>query len=156
MTRYYSENALRRIKSAKNYQELLIVAIEVLDAMRDQNPRKPIAMVCGPISTGGMNSREANLRIFSRAIDRISTDGLLVFSQMPFEDDMGRIYKSDPALQVLKLLEEFYLPIFELRFIKLLCFLPGWEKSVGASWEHKQAKTLGIPIIYLADSYIAD
>jgi len=113
-------------------------------------------MVCGPISSGGMNSRDANLFVFSRAINRISEDGLLIFSQMPFENGMDRIYKSDPKLQGLRLLEEFYLPIFRSGFIKLLCFLPGWECSIGASWEHKQAEILKIPRIDLAESYVTD
>lgn len=156
MVSYYSWNQLQRIKEAKNYRELCEIAAEVVDNARACNPGKPIAMVCGPISTGGKGSREENLRVFAQAIDRISGDGLLVFSQMPFEDDMARIYQSDPSLQGLRLLEEFYLPIFKTRQIKLLCFLPGWEKSTGATWEHEQAKKLMIPRIYLSEYYTTD
>ena len=156
MLKYYSNEALGKIKKAKSYGELLGIARDVLEIIHHQNPLKPIAMLCGPISTGGVGSRKANLAIFCRAIDRISANGLLVFSQMPFEDDMERIYKSDPALQGLILLEQFYLPIFESGLVKLLCFLPGWEKSVGANWEHEQAKRLKIPIIYLSEYYISD
>ena len=156
MIGYCSVDKLRRIRLANSYPELLAIAIEILTAMHNENPWKPIAMVCGPISTGGKSSRQKNLEVFSRAIDRISADGLLIFSQMPFEDDMDRIYKSDPSLQGSRLLREFYLPIFEMGGIELLCFLPGWEKSVGANWEHNQAKRLGIPVLYLAESYIAD
>ncbi|MBI2064520.1 MAG: DUF4406 domain-containing protein [Candidatus Yanofskybacteria bacterium] len=156
MLKYYSEANLRELREAKSYAELLFVAIEILQTMREESFSRPLAMVCGPISTGGKGSRQANLEIFSRAIDRLLADGLFVFSQMPFENDMERIYNSSPELQGLRLLEEFYLPIFEMRFINLMCFLPGWEKSVGASWEHEQAERLGIPIIYLAQSYIDD
>ena len=147
---------LKRIENASSYKNLLAVAVHVLCAMRNEHPLKPIAIICGPISTGGKGSRETNLKIFNRAIDKIVSDGLLVFSQMPFEDDMERIFKSNPELQGLRLLEEFYLPIFELSFIKLMCFLPGWRSSVGATWEHEQAKKLKIPIIYLYESYITD
>lgn len=156
MLKYYSDNALKRIKLAKNYQDLFKVAINVLETIHNLNPIKPIAMVCGPISSGVKGSRKENLEVFSRAIDRLANDGLLIFSQMPFEDDMERIYKSNPALQGIRLLEEFYLPIFKTGFIKIMCFLPNWEKSVGATWEHEQAKRLGIPRIYLANSYIAN
>ena len=89
MRRYYSTDAIKRIRLAKSYRELLIVAIDVLDVMRDQKPWKHIAMVCGPITTGGRGSRDENLKVFSRAIAKLSADGLLVFSQMPFEDSMG-------------------------------------------------------------------
>ena len=156
MLKYYSEANLRDIKMASNYQGLLDVAYDVLEVMRAENPLKPIAMVCGPVSTGGAGSRQANLKIFSRAIDRLAAGGLLIFSQMPFENDMERIFKSDPRLQGLRLLEEFYLPIFRSRDIKLMCFLPGWESSTGARWEHDQAEILKIPRIYLAQSYIDD
>jgi hypothetical protein len=151
---YYSAENLKRIKEANNYKQLLGVAMEVLLRIRRENPLEPIAMVCGPISTGGTGSRDKNLKIFDKAIERLSADGLLIFSQMPFEEDMERIYKSDPDLQGIRLLEEFYLPIFKMKVIKLLCFLSGWEDSIGAQWEHTQAKQLGIPIIYLGDYYI--
>ncbi len=156
MLKYYSDVNLKEIREAKNYGELLFVAIEVLQTMREESFLKPIAMLCGPISTGGSGSRSTNLEVFGRAIERASADGLFVFSQMPFENDMGRIYKSDPALQGLRLLEEFYRPIFELGFVNLLCFLPGWENSVGATWEHEQAEKLNIPRIYLSDYYTKD
>ena len=156
MLKYYSEVNLKEIREAQSYAELLFVAIEVLQTMRERSFLRPMAIVCGPISTGGKGSRQANLEIFAKAIDRLSADGLFVFSQMPFENDMERIYNSSPELHGLRLLEEFYLPIFEMRFINMMCFLPGWERSVGASWEHEQAKRLGIPIIYLAQSYIDD
>lgn len=156
MLKYYSDNILKRIKLAKNYQDLFKIAINVLETMHNLNPIKPIAIVCGPISSGVKSSRKENLEVFSMAIERLASDGLLIFSQMPFEDDMERIYKSNPKLQGICLLEEFYLPIFKTGFIKLMCFLPGWENSVGATWEHKQAKILGIPRIYLAESYTTD
>ena len=156
MLKYYSDINLKEIREAKSYGELLFVAVEVLQTMREESFLKPIVMLCGPISTGGRGSRSANLEIFSRAIERASADGLFIFSQIPFEDDMGRIYQSDPSLQGLRLLEEFYRPIFELGFVNLLCFLPGWENSVGATWEHGEAKRLSIPRIYLSDYYIKD
>ena len=157
MLKYYSNTNLKRIKEAKDYKELLAVAVSVLTEIHNLNaPIKPVAMVCGPISTGGKPSRAMNLEIFNRAINRLSAGGLMVFSQMPFDDNMYRIYKSDPNLQGYRLLEEFYLPIFELGFIGLLCFIPGWTNSIGALWEHQQAKRLNIPRVYLSGYYISD
>jgi hypothetical protein len=153
---YYTRRILKQIRSAINYHDLLSTAMIILRAMHHDHPFKPVTMVCGPISTGGKNSRKENLKVFSVAIDRMSADGMLVFSQMPFEDDMERIFNSSPNLQGLRLMEEFYLPILKSGFIKLMVFLPGWEKSIGATWEHEQSKALNIPRIYLAESYIAD
>ncbi len=156
MSKYYTHRILRQIRTAGDYIDLRITGIVILREMAHKEPLRPIAMLCGPISTGGKGSRKENLEVFSRAIDRISADGLFVFNQMPFENDMERIYKSDQKLQGTRLLEEFYLPMFKSGLIKLLCFLPGWENSVGATWEHEQAKALNIPRIYLAESYIKD
>jgi len=152
---FYTPERLRRIKNAVDYKELLAVAMEVLYLTCLEDPVKPIAMVCGPISkTGGVGSRKRNLEIFSKAIDRLRAEKLAIFSQMPFEDDMERLFKSDPKLQGIELLEEFYLPIFKTKIIKILFFLPGWETSFGAVWEHRQAEILGIPRVYLANFYL--
>ena len=152
----YRIDDLRDIEKATSYTDLLTVATRVLARMFVTNPEKHITMVCGPISTGGRGSRKENLAVFAGAIARLSRGGNYIFSQMPFENDMERIYKSDPALQGLRLLEEFYLPIFEMNFVKLICFLPGWENSIGAAWEHTQAKRFNIPIIYLSEYYTKD
>ncbi len=152
----YSDRDLDCIKKATSYGELLTVAMGVLWKMSVTNPLKPIVMLCGPISTGGAGSRKKNLEIFSEAIRRAKAGGLYVFSQMPFEDDMDRIYKSDLKLQGSRLLEEFYLPMFQSGHIQTLMFLPGWQKSVGARWEHHTALTLDIPRVYLAEFYTAD
>lgn len=69
---------------------------------------------------------------------------------------MERIYKSNPELQGLVLLETFYTLILESRYIKLLCFLPEWSTSVGARWEHDQAQKLEIPTLYLSEYYTND
>lgn len=150
---YYTPDVLRRISKAKNYHDLLVIAMEILDAINNDYGSKTIIQVCGPISTGGTGSRDKNLAILSRTIDRLTADGLVVFSQMPFEDDMGRLRKSDPNQDGIGLLEGFYLPIFKSGYIDLLCFIPGWEKSLGATWEHEQAQKLDIPRVYLSDYY---
>lgn len=156
MPDYYDKERLLAIRNSKNYQDLLLVAMDVLEDMNDDFSPRPIAQVCGPISSGGRSSRAENLAVFSRAIDRITADGLVVFNQIPFEDDMIRIYNSRPEMGGLRLLEEFYLPIFKSGFINLLCFLPSWQTSLGAKWEHEQAKKLKIPILYLAQFYVDD
>ncbi len=155
-THFYTPDRLRRIKESQSSQDLLAVALEVLVALNKNYPG-PIVQVCGPIGTGGTGSRKENLAIFKRAIERVCENGLVVFNQMPFEDDMARIYKSsiEPAGE-LPLLEEFYGSIFSTGFIQLLCFLPGSEGSFGATWEKKRGRELKIPMLDLADCYVVD
>ena len=154
MLEYYTEERMLAIKNSKDYKDLLLVAWDILEDMNDDFAPQPIAMLCGPISNGGKGSRTENLAIFSRAIQRVSAGGLIVFNQMPFEDDIGRIFKLDPTQQELRLLEEFYLPIFKTGFISLMCFLPNWKTSFGARWEHRQARRLKIKVIYLPKKFL--
>ena len=153
---YYTPDRIDCIKKSQDYQDLLLVAMDILEDINDDYAPRPIAMVCGPISTGGTGSRRQNLYIFSKVIERVTTDGLIVFNQMPFENDIDRIYNLNTDLPRIKLLEEFYGPIFRSGFISLLLFIPGWAGSVGAKWENEQAKILGIPRLYLAQSYMLD
>lgn len=152
-TQYYTPDRLRRIRKSKSYQDLLAVALEVLVAL-NKNHAGPIVQVCGPISNGGRGTRQENLFIFKRVIEQVCADGLVVFNQMPFEDDMERIFKSDADPQGVRLLEEFYGPIFESGLLQMLCFFPGWAESLGAVWEYHAGKRLGLPVIFLADQYV--
>ncbi len=103
---------------------------------------------------GGKGSIEANLEEFNNQIKKLQDKGLNVFDQMPFEEPMHRL-----LIEFLKtrskneymdsILTEFYLPLFESGYIKELYFLPDWQSSNGAKWEHEQAKKLGIKIVYL-------
>ena len=156
MIEYYTPNRRCAIREAKNYQDLLKIAMEIIEDITEGYPCMDMAIVCGPISTGGTGSRVENLIIFDRAITRIINDGLIVFNQMPFEENMDRLVHLSPDMGGTRLLEEFYLPIFESGLIGQLCFLPGWEKSIGAAWEHKQAKRLKIPVLKLHQSYMND
>lgn len=129
---------------AKRFSELYPVARGILERMP-----KPIGQVCGPISTGGTGSREKNLERMIKTIEALTLQGFIIFNQMPFQDSMARIisfYKEDGPM---RLLEEFYLPLFESGLVATLYFLPDWKTSRGASWEHAQALRLDIRIIYL-------
>jgi len=137
------------VDKAKIYSDLSIVAIDIAKRM----PR-PLMQICGPISTGGKGSIEANIIGFDKAIMFFIAKGFNIFDQIPFEEPMHRIRASknisgyDQAL-----LDEFYVPLFESGLIKKFIFLPDWESSKGSKWEQKQAERLGIEIIYLPDDW---
>ena len=156
MLKYYTPEIKQAIASSLNYQDILVIAMDILKKMRNYHAPKPIVQICGPISTGGRGSREENLRVFSRVIERVKANGFIVFDQMPFEDDVIRIYTADPSLRGLALLEQFYEPIFRSGFIDMLMFAASSKDSFGANWEREKAKLLYIPFIDLADSYSAD
>jgi len=134
------------IKKSKNMKELAEVAMKVIKRMPE-----PVAMVSGPISTGGKGSIAANMREMRRAINALSRKSVKVFDQTIFEPQMKKIAELNQEYRIneIKLLEEFYLPLFKKKLVGLVCFMPDWQSSFGASWEHEQAKKFKLEIKYI-------
>lgn len=143
---YWNHADYVELERARSFHELNSIAVRILKRME-----RPVAQVCGPISTGGVRSVERNLVSFDLAIATLIGKGVTVFNQIPFEMPMQRI-RAKQALKIynMELLLDFYLPLFEQRHIEILYFLPDWQTSVGARWEHKQAERLNMKIIYLS------
>ena len=144
---YWTEEDRWGLEMAKNYRDLNKIALRVLKRMPETRGE-----LCGPITSGGAGSVEANLKRFDRAIKKLIADGTEIFSQMPFEaiiqDMRERMNITEYDTYIL---DEFYLPIFESGLIRRMYFLPDWETSIGAQWEHEQAKRLGLEIVYLGE-----
>ncbi len=149
MNPYLTRKDARAMTRANTYAELGSLALEVVRRVGEKTLPKPIGQVCGPITTGGLGSIEANLKNFERWIERLQGRGLVIFDQMPFEKHMFRIGDANGRNDDKTLFEDFYLPIFESDLIKTLYFIPGWSSSNGAMWEHRQAVRLNLTIDYL-------
>src|SRR3989344_9432065 len=81
---------------------------------------------------------------------------LNLFRQLPFQGVMIRLGTSWKGQgYCMPLLTEFYQPVFESGYIKTVHFIPGWEKSFGAKWEHEQCGRLGIERIYLPEDFLS-
>lgn len=147
MSNYWKDNHYRKLEKASDFKDMLKIAFDILE-----NIPKPITQVCGPISTGGKGSIEENLKMFPKAAEWLSKKGHNVFVQAPFENPIQRIkrvYDGYPYA----LLDKFYLPLFKSGMIDNFAFLPGWQSSTGAKWEHDQAQKLGINILYLPEDW---
>lgn len=147
MNNYWKDDHYKELEKVKTFKEMLKIAFDILESMP-----KPITQVCGPISTGGKGSIEENLKMFPKAAEWLSRKGYNVFSQTPFESPIERV-KHNYSGYPYALLEEFYQPIFESKMINTFAFLPGWQLSTGAKWEHEQAEKLGIKILYLPEDW---
>jgi hypothetical protein len=142
---YWEEKDWEDLKKAESIKDLYLIAERIINRMP-----KPMVQVCGPIATGGLGSIEANLNAFNETIIDLQNKGVNVFDQMPFEDPMQKLKtKMSTEECVNSILNDFYLPIFNIGHISSFYFMPGWESSNGANWEHERAKELGIEIIYL-------
>ena len=141
---YWTKKDACDLKLAKNFSDLSKVALRVIARMP-----QPVGEVCGPITSGGLGSREKNIEAFLKAIHCLRYDGKIIFDQIPFEEKLYKFTLAKWYQGGLQLLNEFYLPIFESGLIKVFYFMPLWETSMGAKWEHEEAKLLGIKIVYL-------
>ena len=118
-----------------------------------------IHMVSGPISSGKGASTQERLRIFSRAVEKLSSrDGITVLSQIPFEQNMmdftihwKRTTRADgycwPILHI------FYERVFSSRKVAGLHFLHSYESSTGARWEHQHAPRWGIKRYFFGEAF---
>lgn len=141
---------------AVTYGEVLQVALGRLRTSAAAAGSAGLGMVCGPISTGGLGSIPANLQRFALAIATLQESGRHIFSQMPYETALHRVRDATAGIGVydMKLLEEFYLPLFESGHVARKFFIPGWQSSTGTTWERNYALRLGIQIIDLGEDLL--
>ena len=142
---YWEEKDWQDLEKSESMADMYVIAKRIIDRM----PR-PIAEVCGPIANGGLGSIEGNLNVFNDTIIHLQNRGLNVFDQMPFEIPMQNLKGKDNLDKLVESIQnDFYMPILKSGLISEFYFIPSWESSIGAKWEHKKAKELGIKIIYL-------
>lgn len=143
MLNQLTDQDIKEIGAAATFQELGAIALKALERFGTAT------MVCGPITTGGTGSKEKNLEIFQTTIAFLDKSGFMIFSQMPFEEALWRIKDSPEYREPADLMNGFYLPLLRSGLVTTLFFIPGWEQSFGANWEHRMATELGIRIVYL-------
>jgi hypothetical protein len=110
-------------------------------------------IVCGPISTGGQGSPEANVRVLEKTIAACVTTMHPIFDQSPYEQQLAHFHNQwvaeDPEERAGSycegILSHFYLPLLQSKAIVRTWFIPGWESSYGASWERRMSIEFGIP-----------
>ena len=145
---YWTEEDCADVEKATEFGELSVVACRIAARMPP-----PVGIVCGPITSGGLGSTEANLAHFWCAIEYLRCRRLVVFNQLPFENALFEIKHSKRGDSGAQLLNEFYLPLFRTRLIHVMYFMPGWQGSVGASWERERGRELRIAILDLPDTW---
>jgi len=141
LRKYWTKKDALDAKRAKTFEELAEIALRIIDRI----PR-PVEMICGPLTSGGLGSFEKNLKVLKKYILLGGKSGLNIFDQMPFEPHLHRIWEESAVKDPNELLESFYGTIFKSRKIKQLDFVPDWRGSIGARWERKTARKLKIKI----------
>jgi hydrogenase maturation factor len=139
-----------RISTAPDYHTLRMIAEEVLPLIPN-----PVGMVCGPISpTGGLMDLQANKDKFNLAIKTLTNIQIPLFDQMQFEGRMEELHEPIDNGYDVRILQDFYDPIFQSGWIKRKFFIPGWETSRGSVWERQTAAELGIDVFDLDENLL--
>ena len=150
----WTEAQKAALRNAKSFSDLFHVAMSVVKRMPPG-----VHMISGPISTGGVGTREGNMKVFSGVIEILTIEqGLNVFSQAPFELMIKELLEewmiANPKEKYCTpILTDFYKPLFESRLVTVMHFINGWESSHGARFEHAECVRLGIKIDYLGVEY---
>lgn len=142
--KYWTREDVGAVAKAKDFVELREIAERIIARMDGD-----VGMVCGPITSGGAGSINKNLAIFRRRIRELTQAGVPIFNQLPFEPKFWELRCLPGTDREDQLLYEFYGYLLRYGLIKRLYFIPGWETSYGARWEHNKARCLSIPINYL-------
>ncbi|KKU70418.1 MAG: hypothetical protein UX94_C0006G0013 [Parcubacteria group bacterium GW2011_GWA2_47_21] len=149
---YWQPEEIRAINESERLEEAVQISLKIIRRIPD-----PVAMVSGPLTTGGLGSFEANLRLFGFVILKLSAEGHYIFSQLPAEDLMVKVWRKwlEPCY-CMPILEDFYRSIFESGLVKRVHFIPGWQRSFGARWEKEECHRLGIETNFLSDESVKD
>jgi hypothetical protein len=142
---YWTDQDWKDLEQAETAKDMFTIAERIFSRMPAH-----IAQVCGPIGSGGLGSFEANLNAFNEEIKKLQRAGVHVFDQVPFEMPMQEIKKKMGTEEAIKtILDHFYMPIFADTKVSTFYFMPNWQSSKGATWEHALAQQLGKEIKYL-------
>lgn len=135
-----------KLNTAETFDELADIAVDVLRQMSLSG--RPIAEICGPVSTGGLGSIEKNLARIKKAIVIAEKKGLQTFDMPLFEKAIEKLSYKYPKTNgyCLPILDIFYKRLFESGYINKALFLPDWQSSYGARWERNLVKGLNINI----------
>lgn len=145
MHRKFTPAERRLLRAAADYHQLSEIALIVLREMATHG--RPIVMISGPMSTGGLGSFKANMKNFRKAVEQAKRRGVFVFDQMPFQDAMIRISRFVEGAKYDKnILHVFYRTLLRSGLVNEVLFLEDWSSSKGARFERKECLAVGVPV----------
>ncbi len=141
---------------ADSFAELVAIAINELHKFPTG-----CELVCGPITTGGRGSVAENIAVFNATIQALQAQGRPIFSQLPYEERIfffrKRWLDADPLRKgqyYMPILEDFYHPLIKTGHIKKGWFIPGWESSLGATWERQHLTETAVEVCDLSSDWV--
>jgi hypothetical protein len=109
------------------------------------------SVVCGPISTGGTGSVEANVKLIADVMVFLTeTKGVKFFNHLFYEKHIKVLkekWESYNEGYCMPILDQFYAALYQSGYIKTAYFLPNWETSHGATREREFLPKCRISIV---------
>lgn len=139
------EELKRRISRARSFERLAEIAAGYV--IRDLGDKTHI--VSGPISTGGVGSRDGNMVRIKWTNDQLAKR-FAIFDHSLFEDKIFELKRawllSGGKNYCWPILDTVYSRIFESGCIVEMHLMPDWRSSIGSKWERQTCQQLGIKI----------
>lgn len=147
---------LRRLKEVETFEAAADIAIGVMRRLAQDGSK--VVQICGPMTTGGAGSFEANVARVERAVEIARGRGVVAFDQEPFLEALVRLCadRSEQGGYCYEVLEVYYNRIFTSGALAATMFLSGWESSTGAKWERAKAAALGLGIEEFPDEWFKE
>lgn len=109
----------------------------------------PLVMVCGPMTSGGLPTYEANAERFRNVHVQLHCENVTFYNQLPLQAVTKRVTTHHSGGEYCTdILERIFRPLLESDYIYKVIFLPEWERSRGAAREHEIAQAKGLIIEY--------
>lgn len=144
---HWTEEHKKKAGEAKDFHDLIAVT---LDALRSHPKEKPLGIVLGPVSTGGLGSREKNSRALALAVEALREREHNIFNIVSLQQYLDPLiassHKPEKGAYQMDILDIFFYGIYNSKLIQEAYFLPLWETSTGARWEREHMPQFGIQI----------
>lgn len=144
------------IKHATKLDHIRVGLIRVFESVQHFESQKRIGIVSGIVSSDGDENIEKNVRRLDKFTVAVRKKiGIPTFSTA---DVFGKeMYNKIEEFRIEKELREqrfrrFWEIVLQSGHITDIFMTPGWERSTGATEEHKIAKKLGIKVHYINKS----
>lgn len=124
-------------------RELALVAKDALSIVRQKMRNAPIAMISGPITSGGLGTEVLNVAVHGECVRIAREHKVVAFDQIRFQPHMDRIVGDAGTDAARRMRDEFYNSVMGSGSISLLLSLPTWQTSRGATWCRWKAYYMG-------------
>lgn len=143
---HWEDHHIERAKTTTDFKLIGELVCEIAEKMP-----KPLFMISGPMTTGGMGHYSKNIVLFQHAIEEALNNGVSVFNQTMLEEHLQRLVRewlrcNPDSGYCNHVLSDVYDVLLASTHIHGVYFLPDWHTSRGARWERETAEKNSLAI----------